>query len=105
MSRYILVPAAGDAENRSIEIPSDLVCNDIYDELRPKVINKKKLKELLEQLAMNCVEEADNGGIIWKDKHYSDNNLRQALTDSCNSEFFEKHEDFYRLLRKLDIVF
>ena len=41
---------------------------DIYDELKPQVINKKKLKELLEQLAMNCVEEADNGGITWKDK-------------------------------------
>lgn len=104
MSRYILVPVS-DGEKRSITIPQDLVCNDLYEEIKPKVINKKKLAELLEQLATNCVEEADNGGIIWNNKHFSDVNLREALTDTCNSDFLEKHEDFYRLLRKLDIVF
>ena len=104
MSRYILVPVS-DGEKQAISVPNGLVCNDIYEEVRPSVINKKKLKWLLEQLSMNCVEEADNGGIIWKDKQYSDNNLRAALTDTCNSEFLEKHEEFYRLLRKLDIVF
>ena len=104
MSRYILVPVS-EGEKREITIPKDLVCNEIYDEIRPNVINKAKLKELLEKLIMNSVEEADNGGIIWNDKHFSDVNLRQALTNTCNGEFFERHEDFYRLLRKLNVVF
>ena len=105
MSRYILVPVSESTGKQSITIPDDLVTNDLYEDIKPDVINKKKLKDLIIQLAMNSVEEAENGGIMWKDKHFSNVNLRQALIDTCNSEFLEKHEDFYRLLRKFDIVF
>ena len=104
MSRYILLPVS-DGDPVSITLPGGLITNDLYDELKHKVINKTKLKWLLEQLAYNQISEADQGGIEYQDKNVSDVILREALIDTCNNEFFEKYEDFYKLLRKCNITF
>ena len=56
MSRYILVPTAEGTEK---SITTDLVCDVIYEELKNDVINKQKLKRVLEQLARNQNSESE----------------------------------------------
>jgi len=104
MSRYILVPIDnGDAI--SLSIPEGLVCNEMYEDLRHKVMNKKKLKKLIQELASNLISESEEGYITSNDKKISDVKLREALIDTCNSEFYEKYESFYKILRNLGITF
>ena len=105
MSRYLLMPVDDEKESITVEIPEGLICSTMFDEIKHKVINKKKLRWLLQQLAKNEISESDDGQITLQDKKVSNVNLREALIDTCNSEFFEKYEDFYELLRKFDIVF
>ena len=105
MSRYLLMPIDNDKEAITVEIPNGLVCSTMFDELKDQVLNKKKLRWLLQQLVKNNVSESEDGFITHKDKKVSEVILRDALVDTCNSEFYEKYEDFYELLRKFDIIF
>ena len=106
MSRYILFPA-DDSNNdmKTITIPEGLIFNELYMDLREKVINKSKFKMIADTLARHDIAESKDGGILQGDKMIArDIDLRAALVDTCNSEFFEKYEDFYKILRKLDKV-
>jgi beta-galactosidase beta subunit len=89
----------------TVEIPEGIMCSTMFDEIKHQVINKKKLRGLLQQLAKHNVSESDDGKITLEGKKVSDVILKDALIDTCNSEFFEKHEDFYEILNKFDIVF
>lgn len=104
MSRYILVPVE-DGNNLSISIPKGIVCNVLYDELSPKVKNDQRLDWLLKQLAVNFIMEDDDGVMTVKDQRIPDINLREALIDTCNDKFLQKHEQFYSILRKFNITF
>ena len=104
MSRYILVPV-DDGDCISLKIPQGLVCNEMFEDLKHKVINKKKLKMLIQELAANLISESEEGYMTRKDEQISDVKLRDALIDTCNSEFFEKYESFYKILRQLGITF
>jgi hypothetical protein len=104
MSRYILVPV-DDGDCISLSIPQGLVCNEMFEDLKNKVMNKKKLKTLIQELASNLISESEDGCITRKDKKISNVKLRDALIDTCNSEFFEKYESFYKILRDLGITF
>ena len=105
MSRYLLMPVDDSKDPVTVEVPEGLICNTMFDDIKHQVINKKKLRWLLQQLVKHDVSESDEGYITLKDKKVSNVILRDALIDTCNSEFYEKHEDFYEILRKFDIVF
>lgn len=104
MSRYLLV-SVEDGEDIPVTIPSGIVKSDILEDLKDKVTDEKELKGLLIKLARVMVNESDNGGITVKDKHFSDLNLRDAIKDTVNHRFHEKHEEFYSILRDLGITF
>ena len=104
MSRYILVPV-GEGDVINVSIPKGLVCNIMYDELQDKVADKPKLKMLLEKLACNQISESEDGFILRREAEVSDIILREALVDTCNNRFFEKHEDFYTILRSIGVTF
>ena len=99
------MPLEEEKESITVEIPDGIMCSTMFDKLKNQVINKKKLRWLLQELVKNQVSETDDGHITHKDKKVSDVILRDALVDTCNSEFYEKYEDFYKLLRKFDIIF
>ena len=107
MSRYILLPVDNaNSEAKTITIPDGLVFNELYVDLRPKVINKSKLKMITDVFAKNEISEADDGSILQRDKKIAEGfSLKEALVDTCNNKFLEKYERFYKILRMLDIVF
>ena len=104
MSCYILVPVE-DGTELSINLPKGLVCNILYDDLESKVKDVDRLQWLVKQLALNVITEDNDGVMLIKDKRIPSVNLREALVDTCNDKFLEKHEQFYTILRKFDVVF
>ena len=62
------MPIDNDKEAITVEIPNGLVCSTMFDELKDQVINKKKLRWLLQQLVKNNVSESEDGFITHKDK-------------------------------------
>ena len=107
MSRYLLIPTdETNAEIKTIMVPNGLIFNELYTNIRHEVINKSKLKMIAECLARNEISETEEGAILHKDKKVAEGfNLREALIDTCNNNFLEKYEQFYKLLRMFDIVF
>ena len=107
MSRYLLIPADDTSTDvKTITVPNGLIFNELYIDLRQKVINKSKLKMIVDALASNEITEAADGSIHQRNERILDGfNLKDALVDTCNNNFCEKYEKFYRLLRKLGIVF
>ena len=104
MSRYILV-LVEDGTELSINLPKGLVCNVLYDDLESKVKDVDRLQWLVKQLALNVITEDNDGVMLIKDKRIPSVNLREALVDTCNDKFLEKHEQFYTILRQFDVVF
>lgn len=104
MSRYILVPF-DDGENLTIQMPKGLVCNDLFDELKTKVADEKRLQWLIKQMALHIITEDNEGVMVVKDKKVPNVNFRQALIDTCNDVFLQEHEQFYEILRKFNITF
>lgn len=104
MSRYILVPAEGGSVV-TIDIPNGLVCNDLYDELKPKVKDVNRLQWLLRQLGMNIITEDRDGTMMIDNRRIPDVILRECLIDTCNNTFLEKHEKFYSTLRDFNVTF
>ena len=92
-------------DNVSITVPEGLVNDEIYEGLKNEVMDKKKLRRILKTMFTNGVEEGEDGCIIYQDERMPDISLRDALMDTCNGKFCEKHEIFYKLLRKFNIVF
>lgn len=107
MSRYILFPADGDSSDvKTISVPEGLIFNELYMDLRDEVINKSKLKMIVDTLARHDITESKDGSMMQGDKKIADGiDLRAALIDCCNGIFLEKYEKFYKILRKCDIVF
>lgn len=103
MTRYILFPADDEGDVKYTQLPKNLVSNDIYEGIKQRVKDRIKLKAILKQLAKNGISESENGGIMLGDDQFSNINLRSALVDTCNNVFYEKYEQFYELLRKLEI--
>lgn len=107
MSRYLLIPAdETSADIKTVTVPEGLIFNELYINLRDKVINKSKLKMIADCLARNEISETEDGAILHRDKKVAEGfNLRDALIDTCNNTFLEKYEQFYKLLRMFDIIF
>ena len=104
MTRYILYPVT-EGESRSLKIPPGLITNDLYDEVKDKISDTRKLNWLLESLAKNDVSASVNGNVTYKGAEIEGGNLRDAIIDSCNNVFLEKYESFYKILRSCNIVF
>ena len=106
MSRYLLVPVDGlEKESKEVTIPNDLVV-DPFADLYQHVRDKELLKNLLVKLfKFGISEDPALGYVKYKDNVLSGVKFRDALLDSCNGEFLECYEPFYKLLRKFDIIF
>ena len=104
MSRYILVPV-DDGDIRNLIVPNGIVCSNVYESLKCKVKDVKKLKSLIKDLSKNEISEGEDGSVVCRDINLKSINLRDVLRDICNSKFHEKYEEFYEMLRKFDIIF
>ena len=103
MTRYLLIPAEEGLglEEEAVIIPQEIIYED--SELHKAVKDKKRLRVLLKALSLKHITEAPDGGIMCKNVKCLDINFRAAVIDFCNSKFSKKYEEFYKLLRSVNI--
>ena len=115
MSRFILLPSVCSTETKNgftlvstedcmktktIELPHGLVDLEVFK----KIKNRNKANNLLYRIARSGVSKTSDGFV--KDKNNKlIINFDQAVIGCCNNEFKECFEEFYRILKKYDIVF
>lgn len=100
---YVLVPVEGlQKQTKELYLPSGL---NPYLQVFKTVKYRKKLRQLLLQLAKTDIRRNKDGTV--GDKHRTLQNIDydNAVLDSCNGNFREIYEEFYCLLRKVGITF
>ena len=102
MSRYLLVPADGIGESKSIIIPPELVVTDLFTELQVGVKDKNRLRWLITEFSRCGISETENGLVRFKDRDLKIN-FRSFLTDSSNFKYFKKYEKLYEILRTFNV--
>ena len=105
MARYLLVPVEGfDRQTKELTIPDGLVVNS-YEYLYKHVSDKDKLKNLLLRLSKSEISQNEHGLVKHENNILDGVIFNNAVIDSCNGQYLEYYEPFYKLLRKFGIVF
>ena len=89
----------------SISLPDGVFVNDLYDDLKKKVKDKKRLRDIMKQMVLNDISEHHDGTIALKNAQALNINFRNAIIDICNHVYFKKYEQLYEFLRKFGIIF
>ena len=97
------MPADGfDKKNKEITIVDGLV--DSYGDLYNRVSDKDKLKKLLIQLTNSQIGCNEDGFVKHNNAILDEIIFRDAIIDSCNGNYMDCYESFYKLLRNNGIV-
>ena len=111
MSRFILLPtesknsftlvsAEDCSKTKMIELPEELFDMNIFE----KVQNRNRANNLLYRIARGEISKTSDGFV--KDKNNKTKiKFDEAVIGCCNNEFKECFEEFYCILKKIDIVF